>query len=196
MNKVFGLKTDYAPVKEDASRVIISYAYEAVDEDHATWREVYLYKRQHAAATLADVKAAILADINSRTTDRIVSGLVWTAADGEQIPVWLSVEQQLNFTAAYIRAVKTDGGNLPVTFKMGETEDGTPVSHTFETMEEADDFYRVATDHIHTVQREGWQEKDAIDWHPYEVCFPEADTQPAETESGSEPSETETDTQE
>ena len=61
--------------------------------------------------------------------------------------------------------------NLPVTFKMGEKEDGTPVYHTFETMEDADDFYLHAVAHINTCLSAGWQEKDGMDWTPYEDYF-------------------------
>ena len=176
MNKMSGKKSDFAYLREDASRIIIGYDLKEISEDLCEWNEVYLYKRQHATISLADVKQAILDDINARTTEKIVSGLLWTSADGEQIPVWLSVEQQLNFMSAYTRAVQTNGATLPVTFKMGEQEDGTPVYHTFVTMAEAEDFYQHATDHIHSLQAAGWQEKDAIDWQPYEALFPVSDS--------------------
>ena len=88
------------------------------------------------------VKDAIIADINARTDEKIVGGLVWTPqAGGDPIPVWLSTENQFNFKSAYDLAVQKQGATLPVTFKMGEDEEGNPVYHTFETMEDADDFY-------------------------------------------------------
>jgi len=176
MNKISGSKSDFAYLREDASRIIIGYGLKEISEDLCEWNEVYLYKRQYPNVSISTVKEAIIADINARTTEDIVSGLVWTSADGEQIPVWLSVEQQLNFMAAYTRAIQTGGANLPVTFKMGEQEDGTPVYHTFVTMTEAEDFYQHATDHIHGLQAAGWQEKDAIDWQPYEALFPAGDS--------------------
>lgn len=173
MNKTTGPVSDYAPLRDEGSRVTVCYGLQQPEQAGglASWYEVYLYKRQHATISFADVKQAILADINARTTEKIVSGLVWTSADGEQIPVWLSVEQQLNFMAAYTRAIQTSGANLPVTFKMGEDAEGQPVYHTFVTMTEAEDFYQHATDHIHSLQTAGWQEKDAIDWQPYETLF-------------------------
>ena len=61
MNKVFGKKTDFAPIKEDASRVIICYGYEEVDEENATWVEIYIYKKQISQITLDDVKKAVAA---------------------------------------------------------------------------------------------------------------------------------------
>ena len=76
MNKVFGKQTDFAPIREDASRVIISYGYEIVDEENATWIEIYLYKKQISQVSLTDVKEAIIADINARTDEKILTGFV------------------------------------------------------------------------------------------------------------------------
>lgn len=174
MNKVFGKQTDFAPIREDASRVIISYGYEIVDEENATWIEIYLYKKQISQVSLADVKEAIIADINARTDEKIVSGFVWNpAAGGDPIPVWLSTENQFNFKSAYDLAIQKNGATLPVTFKMGENEDGTPVYHTFNTMEDADDFYIKAVAYINLCLAQGWEEKDGIDWSPYEAMFPQ-----------------------
>ena len=172
MNKVFGNIKDFSPIKEDKSRIVICYGYEKVDKNNATWYEVYLYKKQSSQISLEIVKNAIINDINKRTDEKIVSGMVWTPKlGGEPIPVWLSTENQFNFKSAYDLAVQKNGATLPVTFKMGENEDGTPVYHTFETMEDADDFYLQAVAHINTTLAEGWQEKDGIDWTPYEEYF-------------------------
>lgn len=122
--------------------------------------------------TLADVKAFVLAVINAQTDRSIESGLVWHCqATGEGIPVWLSKENQLNFKAAYDLAVQKQGETLPVTFKMGEREDGTPVYHTFGTMEEAEDFYTTAVDYIHQRLTDGWRKKDTFDFTPYEEAL-------------------------
>jgi hypothetical protein len=122
------------------------------------------------------VKDAIIADINARTDEKIVGGLVWTPqAGGDPIPVWLSTENQFNFKSAYDLAVQKQGATLPVTFKMGEDEEGNPVYHTFETMEDADDFYLHAVAYINTTLSAGWSEKDSIDWTPYEEYFPKND---------------------
>ena len=168
-NKVSGKKSEFAPVREDASRVIVSYGFNAIDEENATWNEIYFYKKQHAQVSFADIKQAIIADIDARTVERITSGFVWTplAEGAEPINVWLSTENQLNFKAAYDLAVQKQGSTLPVTFKLGEQEDGTPVYHTFETMEEADDFYTKAVAYVNQTLAEGWAVKDAVDWTPF-----------------------------
>jgi len=122
--------------------------------------------------SLAEVKAFVLGVINSQTDEKILSGLVWTPkAGGDPIPVWLSTENQANFKAAYDLAVQKNGATLPVTFKMGEDAEGNPVYHTFETMEDADDFYITAVAFIQQTLNEGWQKKDNFDFTPYEQAL-------------------------
>ena len=181
MNKVSGKEKDFAYISEDGSRIIIGYGLKKVSGDICEWYEVYLYKKQNSQVTLQTVKDAIYADINAQTDMKIVSGLVWESADGEMIPVWLSTENQFNFKSAYDLAVQKNGATLPVTFKMGETEDGEPVYHTFSTMEESDDFYTKAVAFINQTLAEGWQRKDSIDWTPYEELFPQQEQQPEQT---------------
>jgi len=172
MNKIQGKKTEFAPIREDASRVIISYGYQELDAENGTWFEIYLNKKQVSQVSLADVKTAIIADINKRTDEKIISGFVWTPEGGDPIPVWLSTENQFNFKSAYDLAVQKNGATLPVTFKMGEDAEGVPVYHTFETMEDADDFYIKAVAFINQTLAAGWDEKDGMDWTPYEALFP------------------------
>ena len=180
MNKVNGKKASFAPIREDGSRITICYGLKKLSGDLYEWYEVYLPKKQTSQLSLQTVKDSIIGDINARTDEKIVSGLVWTPqAGGDAIPVWLSTENQFNFKSAYDLAVQKQGATLPVTFKMGEHADGTPVYHTFETMEDSTDFYTAAVNHIHQSVADGWLEKDSIDWSPYEAFFPE----PTKTET-------------
>lgn len=161
-NKVCGPATDFTIVKEEGTRTVISYGLKTEDGNElAIWRELYFPKKQ-GRPTFDAAKAAILNDINARTDEKILKGFVWNDK-----PVWLSSENQFNFKAAYDLAVQTEGANLPVTFKLGETADGTPVYHTFETMEDAQDFYVKAVAFINSTLADGWAEKDAIDFTPY-----------------------------
>jgi hypothetical protein len=119
--------------------------------------------------TLQEVKAFVLGVIDRQTDGKIQSGLIWHCkATDDDIPVWLSKENQLNFKAAYDLAVQKQGATLPVTFKMGETEEGTPVYHTFGTMEDAEDFYTTAVAYVQQCLVEGWRKKDTFDFTPYE----------------------------
>lgn len=137
-----------------------------VSDELYEWYEIYIYKKKKSSLSLQDVKNAIIADINARTDEKILSGFVWNGK-----PVWLSAESQTNFSAAEYTASTKNGLGLPVTFKLGE-QDGTPVYHEFTTVEELSGFYLEAQAYIKQCLGEGWQEKDSIDWAPYEALFP------------------------
>lgn len=102
-----------------------------------------------------EVLAVIVSHVNEQTDQKILSGYKWRGKN-----VWLSSENQFNFKAAYDMAVQTGGASLPVKFKLGEDEDGSPVYHTFETMDEFTHFYTNAITFIILALNEGWSEKD------------------------------------
>ena len=157
MNKVNGKKTSFAPVREDGSRITICYGLKKLNEDLYEWYEVYLPKNQLSQLTLADVKSAVIADIDERIKAQIIGGMVWNGK-----PVWLSIENQLNFTNA----------TAPVTLKIGEQEDGTAIYEDFENAEHLADFCTACNNHKQNALTAGWTEKDGIDWAPYEALFP------------------------
>lgn len=172
-NTVQGKKAGFAPIREDASRIIVSYGMIPVGETvDATWREVYLYKKKTPQVTTEIVKQAILADINKRTDKRIITGFTW-----EGKPVWLSTENQFNYKAAYDLAAQTEGANLPLKFKLGEDEDGQPVYHTFRSLNSLYDFYTQAIGYIQQCLQDGWNEKDNIDWSQYAIGDSDGDNQ-------------------
>lgn len=156
MNKVNGKKTSFAPIREDGSRIAICYGLKKLSGKLYEWLEVYLPKKQLSQLTLADVKAAIIDDIDERIKTQIIGGMVWNGK-----PVWLSIENQLNFTNA----------TAPVTLKIGEQEDGTPIYENFETAEQLAIFCAVCNAHKQNALTAGWAEKDGIDWAPYEDYF-------------------------
>lgn len=168
MNKVFGNIEKYIPIKENGNRWIVSYGFEKVgDGVNATWYEIYFYKKQVGKPSFQKVKNAVLNDINSQTDHKILTGFVWN-----NIHVYLSIENQRNFSEAYHMA-QSSSSILPITFKLGENEDGEPVYHTFSTSYELSDFYTQAFTYINQCLNEGWQRKDAIDWEPYKALYPE-----------------------
>ena len=156
MNKVNGKKTSFAPIREDGSRITICYGLKKLSGKLYEWLEVYLPKKQMSQLTFADVKAAIIADIDERVKTAIIGGFKW-----QENPVWLSIENQLNFSRA----------TAPVTLKIGEQEDGTPVYHSFEIQQDITDFCTACTQWTQRQRESGWQEKDGIDWAPYEDYF-------------------------
>ncbi|MCM1079091.1 MAG: hypothetical protein NC344_05620 [Bacteroidales bacterium] len=108
-----------------------------------------------------EVRALITEWYNKQTEERILSGMVWN-----EISVWLSTENQMNFKAAYDLAVQTQGSTLPVKFKLGE-RDGTAIYYTFNTMAEFTDFYTSCVKFIMDCINTGWKEKDSVDWALY-----------------------------
>ena len=156
MNKCFGKIKDFVPVREEGTRVVVSYGMEKVNKTYAEWREVALGRKQVPNVGLKEVKEAVINDINSRVKEAIVSGFVWNDK-----PVWLSVENQLNFSQ----------GVVPVTLKIGEQEDGTPIYHKFDTDEELRAFNDDCNVWKQQCLAEGYKEKDGIDWNAYKRNF-------------------------
>ena len=172
MNKTCGLAADFALVKDDGTRTIVSYDLEAVaGSDNANWREVYFPKKQVAKPTIEQVKEAIIADINAQTDEKILTGFSWTPEGGEDISVYLSEENQRNFSEAQRIAADMPEVILPVTFKLGEQSDGTPIYHEFTTSEELTSFYLQAVQFINAALAEGWARKDNIDWDAYAAAL-------------------------
>ena len=174
VNKYSGNVSDFQPVVEDASRVVISYGLKELGDGKAEWFEVVFYKKQTAKPTIEQVKKAVIADINARTDEKILNGYEFTPDDEETpIVVWLSKESQTDFSEAHRLQI------VPIKFKLNETADMQPIYHTFETFEELDRFYNGGVRYINQCLNEGWAEKDSIDWAPYEAAL---NPQPEQTE--------------
>ena len=156
MNKVNGKKTSFAPIREDGSRIAICYGQKKLSGKLYEWLEVYLPKKHLSQLTFADVKAAIIADIDERVKAQIIGSMKWNDK-----PVWYSIENQLNFTNA----------TAPVTLKIGEQEDGTAIYEDFNTAEKLTAFCAACNAHKQNALTAGWAEKDGIDWAPYEDYF-------------------------
>lgn len=107
-----------------------------------------------------EVKTLIIAWYNAKVDEAILSGFTY-----ENMPVWLSAENQFNYKSAYDLAVQTAGATLPVTFKFGTDEQ--PQYREFSTLDELTDFYTKAMAYIQATLADGWQSKDSIDWSAY-----------------------------
>ena len=154
-NKYSGNVSDFQPVVEDASRVVISYGLKELGDGKAEWFEVVFYKKQ-GKPSFEQAKTAILADINERVKAKIIGGFVWNDK-----PVWLSEENQMNFAQAVV----------PATFKIGEQADGTPIYQEFTTKTELKNFVEACVTYKQQCLTDGWTEKDGIDWAPYEEAL-------------------------
>ena len=157
----------YQPIVDLGDRVKVAFDYEVFyDEDEegnkipsnvGTWTEAII----KPTPSLEQIKSFILNAINKRTDEKILSGFVWN--DNQ---VWLSSENQFNYKAVYDVAVQTNGANLPLTFKFGDSEN--PIYYEFEELEDLQDFYLKALEHINEQLVIGWKKKDSIDWSVYE----------------------------
>ena len=150
-NKYCGNVSDYAPVSEDHSRLVIMYGLKE-DGEKAEWYQLDFYKKQ-GKPSFEQVKAAIIADINERITAKIIGGMTF-----EEKPVWLSIENQINFTTA----------SAPCRLKIGEEADGTPVYHEFGTKSDLKAFNDACLAWKNECLEAGRAEKENIDWEPYE----------------------------
>lgn len=172
MSKICGKIEDFSLVRDERSRYVVGYGLTATGvNDMYEWFEVYFYKKCDGKPTLEAVKKAIHEDINKQTDEKILTGFVWNNK-----PVWLSEENQKNFSEAQRVAMMTEGQSLPVKFKLGEDEDGEPVYHTFNSLNVLTEFYMQGVAFINQCLQEGWQRKDDIDWEPYEELLKEEDS--------------------
>jgi hypothetical protein len=128
-------------------------------ENLASWEEVQFNHKPSAE----EIKEAVLAWHNKEIDKKILQNFVWN-----NLPVWLSPENQFNFKVAYDLTVQLQGANLPLTIKLGELEDGTPAYHTFNALDEFAHFYMTSVQYVQSTLAEGWKIKDFIDWSAYE----------------------------
>ena len=113
--------------------------------------------------TLQEIHATIDAYYNGLVDEKIATGYEWHGT-----PVYLSMENQINFKAAHDLCVQNGsvlGGALK--FKLSEDENGVPVYYTFTELAELGEFYSGAVAFNNTCLNEGWAKKDSVDWKQY-----------------------------
>ena len=167
MAKICGNGADFALVKQERSRTIIGYELKPIQgSELSEWHEVYFPRKVVDLPSIEQVREAVLADIDRQTDAQILNGYEFTP-DGAQEPivVWLSKENQTNFSEAHRLEI------VPVKFKLNETSDQQPIYHTFETFAELDRFYKGGVQYINQCLNAGWARKDALDWEAYEAAL-------------------------
>jgi hypothetical protein len=112
--------------------------------------------------TLQEIKSIVIGGINKQTEEAIQGGFHW-----RDIPIWLSIENQLNYKTTYDLAVQTNGEALPVVFKFGDEDN--PQYFKFEDMETFQDFYFKVVEYINNTLTAGWSKKDSINWDEYKI---------------------------
>lgn len=151
MEKVFGATERHdSLIVHRSGKAVLIFGYGEENEQGYDFRHTFEHK-----PTKEEVLAVIVSHVNEQTDLKILTGYEW---NGKK--VWLSSENQFNFKAEYDLAIQKQGATLPVKFKLGENE-GKPVYHTFEDMDEFSDFYTKAIAYVKQTLKEGWAEKDA-----------------------------------
>jgi len=176
MNKLFGKTERFKLINTTGNRTVVSYDREDVDEENSTWREVSFSKSHGDKPGIEQIRQAIIADIDAQTDDKILCGMEWKILHGDDegkiVKVWLSKENQENFKAKHDAALTYPQlVTFPITYKVSENNDKTPVYEHFQTIEELARFYLGGLDYIEQCLREGWMKKDTFDFSPYEAAL-------------------------
>ena len=93
--------------------------------------------------TLDEIKKLVWATIDAETKDKIVNQFA-------------SIENNESVT-------------FPLTLKLNEKADATPIYHTFQTRDEFKKFSEAAACFILETIRNGWKEKDNVDWDVFDM---------------------------
>lgn len=154
MDKIYG-----ASIRQDGLQKVgrnrwdLFYGF-GKDEDNEmgyNWRTSFDHQ-----PTIEEVKETITAQISANTQKAIIEGYKWNGH-----LVWLSSENQANYTRDYIMAKNGDLGTMP-TVKLGS--DDAPVYYTFEDIEELTEFVMGMQQHIQNCLNASWTERKEIDW--------------------------------
>lgn len=162
-------KIFYKPIKMiSQNNVIIMWDYKSIVKTNdkgdyiesplGVWQE---HKFNHIPS-LNEIKEVIFEYYNNITENEIVTGFYWN-----DIPVWLSMENQFNYKSVYDLTIQTNGKNLPIKFKFGDNNN--VIYYTFENIEDFTDFYFNMINHIKKCIEKGWEKKDSINWDFYDL---------------------------
>jgi len=147
-------------INERRKRYSIAWDFQSKEDESGNYS--YMEYTFDHLPTADEIREVIFRYYDEQTDAAILSG--YTFGD---IPVWLSMENQFNYKAAYDLAVQTQGESLPVRFKLGTNAE--PQYHTFNTLADLEAFYTGALAFIQQTLEAGWDKKDAIDLDDYTV---------------------------
>lgn len=154
MDKIYG-----AQIRQDGLQKVgrnrwdLFYGF-GKDEDNEmgyNWRTSFDHQ-----PTIEEVKETITAQISQNTQKAIIEGYEW---NGNK--VWLSSENQANYTLAYDMVKNGDLEDIP-TVKLGTDE--AHVYYTFKDKKELTAFVVGMRQHIQECLNASWTERKEIDW--------------------------------
>ena len=130
------------------------YGYGTDGERGWNWRKRYIGRKP----TMEEIKEEVRATIDAETSDKIVNRFAFNG-----VKIYLSDEKQRNYASIQSN---TDIA-FPLTLKVNEEEDGTPVYYTFAEREDFEKFSKEASLYILNTVMAGWQEKDGVEWSAF-----------------------------
>ncbi len=163
MEKVYGAteRHDQLIVFGKGASAVLIYGYGTDGEQGFDYRHQFTHK-----PTKHEVLQVIVEHVNKLVDEKILTGFKWADDNGVECSVWLSEENQRNFSEAHRLSVLLGAKKYEtIQFKIGEDEDNRPKYRTFETLNDLNTFYLSAFAFIKQTLSEGWAEKDAaIEW--------------------------------
>lgn len=156
MEKIYGTNKSQDGLQcVGKNKWVLFYGLYEADGSTYEYRHTFTHK-----PTLDEVKELVRNVIDAETRDKIVNQFEY-----EGIKVWLSDEKQRN----YASIESNDSITYPLTLKLNEDADATPIYHTFENKEEFKQFSKEASTYILGTIMKGWKEKDNVDWSVFEI---------------------------
>ncbi len=134
---------------------LLYFGYYEAEDGNYEYRHTFSHK-----PTMDEIKQLVRDTIDAETKDKIVNRFEF---DGTR--VWLSDEKQRN----YASIENNENIAFPLTLKLNEEADATPIYHTFATREDFIKFSKDASAFIIKTITEGWQEKDGVDWSVFDI---------------------------
>lgn len=156
MEKIYGTTQRQDGVQRVGKEKWLLY-FGLYEKDGSTYEYRHTFTHK---PTMDEVKQLVRDAIDAETRDKIVNRFEY---DG--IKVWLSDEKQRN----YASMERNDSITYPLTVKLNEEADATPVYHTFQTREDFIQFSKAASTYILNTIMDGWREKDNVDWSVFDI---------------------------
>lgn len=161
MEKIYGAAERKDGIRQTGRRRWeVYYGYGEDAGGKYRWRHTFEYR-----PAFEEVRAMVLAQANANVQAAITGGFRWN-----DMAVWLSQENQLNYARDFDLVAKSDQESDQValpTYKFGTDE--TPIYYTFTSVDELRGFNRAWSAHITEAIAAGWREKSAIDWEAYRL---------------------------
>lgn len=110
--------------------------------------------------TKEELQELLYSTVNDSVSEKILRGLEFRGK-----LVWLSKENEMNYKFAHDRAIQTEGKSLPLVVKVGD--EYSPEYTELKTVDEVQEFWDAVMEHIQKCIKEGWEEKDTIEWEKF-----------------------------